>query len=65
MEAVRRCPDCRTPVEGNARFCDRDRERRRALTFLYQAERHIDRIGGPAARAAKRHVNGALGELAR
>lgn len=64
-EVRRRCPDCQGPVEPPRRYCDRDRARRRALTFLYQAERQIDQVTGPAGDAAKRHVNGALGELER
>lgn len=32
------CPDCKRTIEPTRRYCDRDRDRRRALTFLGQAD---------------------------
>ncbi len=62
--ADRTCPDCHAPIEAPRRYCDRDRDRRRALTFLYQA---LGAIGadprGDGRDEARRRIHGALEEL--
>lgn len=68
-EATRRCPDCQRPIERMRRYCDRDRDRRRALTFLRQAHRLAGSIddqttGGLAgAIAARERIAEAIEEL--
>lgn len=60
------CRDCGKPVEGRSLYCQRDRDRRRALTFLEQADRILnapDRI--VAFVAARDHVRSAIEELTR
>lgn len=64
--AGRTCPDCHATIDPSRRYCDRDRDRRRALTFLEQAERVLnpsDRI--IAFVSARNHVRAAIEELAR
>lgn len=60
------CRDCGRAVEGRSLYCQRDRDRRRALTFLVQADRILnapDRI--VAFVAARNHVRSAIEELTR
>lgn len=64
--ASRACPDCHQPIGPDRRYCDRDRDRRRALTFLRQAWvilKHTER--SPAVVCARDHVLDAIEELTR
>lgn len=63
-KAARTCPDCHRPIESPRRYCDRDRDRRRAITFLNQANTALAPHAGAAGiDAAHEHVIGALEEL--
>jgi hypothetical protein len=48
----RACADCGQPLPAGAapqrRYCDRDRTRRRALTFIRKGEAILAAIEGPA-----------------
>jgi len=65
-EAERTCPDCGRTIPAARRFCDRDRDRRRALTFLEQTWRTLDRAEScPAFDAATHYVERAMEEIRR
>ena len=60
------CRDCGRPVEGRSLYCQRDRDRRRALTFLKQADWILNAPDRCVAFVAARdHVRGAIEELSR
>lgn len=59
--ATRRCPDCRRTIPPAARYCDRDRERRRALTFLLAAREHTEAFGDEAINGELEVLIGRLG----
>lgn len=66
---ARTCPDCHRPIDGLRRYCDRDRDRRRALTFLRQAHQLVGQIDDQTtgrlagAIAAREHIVQAMEEL--
>lgn len=64
VHGPRACERCRgeLPVgsTANRRLCPSCRAARRALTFLVQADRALE---GANARAARKHVNAAMGAL--
>lgn len=62
-KAGRTCPDCHRPIDAYRRYCDRDKHRRRAITFLRQALVQVDAIDAPAARVAGVRIGDALEEL--
>lgn len=43
-EAQKPCPDCGEPIDAARRYCDRDRNRRRALTYLRLAWRILSPV---------------------
>lgn len=56
-EATRRCPDCQRPIDRPRRYCDADRDRRRALTYLrfaFDLAGRIDDVGLVGLSAAAR-----------
>ena len=68
--ATKRCADCGTTLDtsvaANVRYCTRDRQRRRALTFLRQALRTIDQPNRLVVFVdARRHIHDAIRELDR
>ena len=65
---ARTCQDCEAPLDtsaaSNVRYCARDRQRRRALTFLRQAERTLDRPNRLVVFVeARTHIRHAIREL--
>lgn len=49
--SVRLCPDCGTPIGRLTRYCESDRARRRATTFLRAAYRAAEPLGRRAKTA--------------
>ena len=62
--AGRTCPDCKQPIDSSRRYCDRDRDRRRAMTFLEQALRVVERAPNqtPFFPATRHRIYMAIGE---
>lgn len=70
LRPLRQCADCGaaldTSLASNVRVCARDRVRRRALTFLRQADRILRESPQlPAFTAAREHTLEAIEELHR
>lgn len=67
-EGIRVCRDCSTPLDTsvarNVRYCARDRQRRRAITFGRQMANVLHAMPQlPGVTAARAHLASALEEL--
>lgn len=68
MTTVKTCRDCGAPLDTsvapNVRYCSRDRQRRRAITFGHQMVKVLHAMPQqPAVVSARDHLAAALEEL--